>query len=109
MMKGGRPPDKVSCWSYGSTQSASPLFLMSFPPSLLLFIAHRPDWAGEGVVSSLVSALINNKFLYGFMKIGARKVRMVQAFPSGKTWKSWHWCMRATRYLVVSTIRCWSE
>ena len=37
--------------------------------------SHRPDWAGEGVVSSLVSALINNKFLYGFMKIGARKVK----------------------------------
>jgi len=39
--------------------------------------SHRPDWAGEGVVSSLVSALINNKFLYGFMKIGARKVRKI--------------------------------
>lgn len=47
----------------------SQLLLLPTRPS------QRPDWAGEGVVSSLVSALINNKFLYGFMKIGARKVK----------------------------------
>lgn len=31
---------------------------------------HRPDWAGGGLVSNLVSALIGNKFLYGFMYVG---------------------------------------
>jgi hypothetical protein len=43
----------------------------------------RPDWAGGGLVSNLVSALIGNKFLYGFMKIGARKVLIDNAEKKG--------------------------
>lgn len=50
-------------------------------------VQERPDWAGEGVVSSLVSALINNKFLYGFMKIGARKVLIDNAEKKGVAWR----------------------
>lgn len=61
------------CWSLALVLSHSAsLFSPLFPP--LPLSSYRPDWAGGGVVSSLVSALINNKFLYGFMKIGARKV-----------------------------------
>ena len=75
-MKGeGQRPDQKCCRSSNSLS-----FLPSFPHFLCLppsLPSHRPDWAGEGLVSSLVSALINNKFLYGFMKIGARKVRVL--------------------------------
>lgn len=44
---------------------------------------HRPDWAGGGLVSNLVSALIGNKFLYGLMKIGARKTLIDNAEKKG--------------------------
>lgn len=46
-------------------------------------IRRRPDWAGGGLVSNLVSALIGNKFLYGFMKIGARNVLIKNAEKKG--------------------------
>lgn len=68
-MKGKSRLDQKCGWSSYSRR-------LPFP--LPLAVAHRPDWAGEGVVSSLVSALINNKFLYGFMKIGARKVWILE-------------------------------
>lgn len=59
-------------------QSKSPWYFRSFMPLTFLTCqcVHytRPDWAGGGPISSVVSALINNKFLYNFMKIGARKV-----------------------------------
>jgi len=70
-MKGeGQRPDQMLQVIVLTQPPSFPHFLF-LPPSLP---SHRPDWAGEGLVSSLVSALINNKFLYGFMKIGARKV-----------------------------------
>jgi hypothetical protein len=50
---------------------------------------NRPDWAGGGLVSNLVSALIGNKFLYGFMKIGARKVLIDNAEKKGVEVRGW--------------------
>ncbi|EWM30643.1 methyltransferase type 11 [Nannochloropsis gaditana] len=47
----------------------------------------KPDWAGGGPISSVVSALINNKFLYNFMKIGARKVLIDNAEKKGVAWR----------------------
>lgn len=49
-----------TCAAIAPPKTHHPLLMRPHTP-------RRPDWAGGGLVSNLVSALIGNKFLYGFM------------------------------------------
>ena len=47
----------------------------------------RPNWANEdSIISSFISSLINNKFLYSLMKLGARQVLISTAEKNGVAW-----------------------